>query len=365
MSEPDLSPPEITVVIPVYNGSNYLHEAIDSVLHQSYRNFEILVVDDGSKDDTWSVIEKYMAAYPGVVRGIRKTNGGTSSALNAGILDARGKYFAWLSHDDRFVPTKLEKQMQLIREKPEIVGVYSDYSRIDPAGQKICDSRCAWFPGKMKLRYLLWDCFIHGSTLLIERRCLIEMGLFDVNMLYAQELMMWGDLVMHYELGYIRESLTEYRIHQQQTTQSTKRKIVSNDVKMWRKKIVDTYTIQQIFPELERPDVAPREIAIAHCDLARLFIIYLSDYAMGYKQFWRAWQAWPDLRNPVLGHVSNETKNVLLRKARKSRWAISQKVRNLLPGRVQSPIRPQNVDSDLTEIFAGFHFATAKDVSRQ
>lgn len=96
-------PPVVSVIIPVYNGAKYLMEAIDSVLSQTFTDFELLVVDDGSTDETWGLIQSYGSR----VRGFRKLNGGVASALNLGIRESRGKWIAWLSHDDAFLPKKL------------------------------------------------------------------------------------------------------------------------------------------------------------------------------------------------------------------------------------------------------------------
>lgn len=292
--------PEVTVVIPVYNGVDYLAEAIESVLAQTYRNFEILVVDDGSKDDTWAVVEAYMAAHPGVVRGIRKANGGIATALNTGILQARGKYFAWLSHDDRFMPTKLEKQVALLKQHPEMVGVYTDYTYIDGSGACIGRVLSAWYPQPEMLRHLLQCVFINGSTLLIQRQCLIEAGLFDETLRYAQDAMMWVHLCMRYSLAHIPEPLTEYRLHPRQTTTSTKTQAIRRDNIAWLSRAVNEYTVTQIFPELDRHDVSALEMAKAYIYLGEVFAMRYYHFPMGLQQFRRAWLAWPNLRNPVL-----------------------------------------------------------------
>jgi glycosyltransferase involved in cell wall biosynthesis len=291
--------PAISVVIPVYNGSNYLGEAIESVLAQSYCDLEIIVVDDGSTDNTWLVIERYMAAYPDTVRGIRKANGGVATALNAGICAAKGKYFAWLSHDDRFVPNKLQQQMDLLKSNPDVVGVYADYSYIDADGRIVGRVFAPWYPQGEMHRHLLQSVFINGSTLLIERRCLLEVGLFDATLRYAQDALMWIRLVMRYSLAHIAEPLTEYRVHVNQTTNTTKRRAIRRDNAIWLNRAIDDYPIQQIFPELDRPDLRAPEIANAYIYLGEVFVRRYYHWLLGIKYFWKAWSAWPNLRNPV------------------------------------------------------------------
>ena len=101
--------PLISIVIPVYNGSNYLAEAIDSALAQTYPNFEIIVVNDGSNDDgaTAAVARR----YGDKIRYYEKENGGSSSAINYGISKMYGEWFSWLSHDDLYMPQKLQMEM--------------------------------------------------------------------------------------------------------------------------------------------------------------------------------------------------------------------------------------------------------------
>jgi len=101
--------PKISIVIPAYNAANYLSEAIDSALAQTYPNVEIIVVNDGSRDD--GETEKIALSYGDQIRYFHKENGGSSSALNVGIANMTGEWFSWLSHDDLYTPEKLEKQV--------------------------------------------------------------------------------------------------------------------------------------------------------------------------------------------------------------------------------------------------------------
>ena len=106
--------PLVSIIIPVYNGSNYVKEAIDSALAQTYKNIEIIVVNDGSNDD--GATEKIALSFGDKIRYFYKANGGISSALNYGIEKMQGEYFSWLSHDDKYTETKIEKQIALLKE---------------------------------------------------------------------------------------------------------------------------------------------------------------------------------------------------------------------------------------------------------
>ena len=100
MSKKQTASPLISIVIPVYNGSNYLREAIDSALRQTYKNIEVLVINDGSNDN--GATARIAKSYGKKIRYFEKPNGGVATALNMGIQKMRGEYFSWLSHDDLY-----------------------------------------------------------------------------------------------------------------------------------------------------------------------------------------------------------------------------------------------------------------------
>src|SRR5256885_13277506 len=106
--------PTVSVVMPVYNGGPFLRQSLDSILAQSYPDFEVIVVDDGSTDDTPQIL----ASYGSRIRTYRKPNGGGASAINYGIGQAHGEWIAWLSADDLWEPTNLERQVAAIMEEP-------------------------------------------------------------------------------------------------------------------------------------------------------------------------------------------------------------------------------------------------------
>ncbi|HWW76647.1 MAG TPA: glycosyltransferase family 2 protein, partial [Pyrinomonadaceae bacterium] len=122
--------PTVSVILPVYNGENYLRCAVESVLAQTLRDYELIVVDDGSKDSTPSIA----AGYGDRVRYVRQENGGVGAAFNHGLRLARGRYVSWLSHDDLFMPEKLEAQARALGELGEPAVCYTDLEFIDASG---------------------------------------------------------------------------------------------------------------------------------------------------------------------------------------------------------------------------------------
>src|SRR5690242_13247080 len=111
----------VSVIIPTYNGTAFLRETIDSALAQTYPAVEVIVVDDGSTDDTAAVI----AEYGDRIKGIAQANSGTSAARNTGIRASSGDYIAFLDHDDLWAPIKLARQMRVLRDHPELGMVYA------------------------------------------------------------------------------------------------------------------------------------------------------------------------------------------------------------------------------------------------
>lgn len=212
-----MNTPRVSIVIPVYNGADYLREAIDSALAQTYRNVEVIVVNDGSVDGRRT--EEIALSYGTALRYFAKSNGGVASALNLGIKEMSGEYFSWLSHDDVYYPDKIAKQIELLRDggmRDRIV--YSDFDCID------CHSKNVGMitvqevpPGQM--RYALTVSYpIHGCTTLIPRRCFVECGLFDEKLRTTQDYDMWFRLASHFEYVHLSEGLIQSRVHDGQGT---------------------------------------------------------------------------------------------------------------------------------------------------
>lgn len=181
--------PLVSIVIPVYNGENYLAEAIDSALAQTYKNIEIIVVNDGSTDGT----EKIIQSYGEKVRYFKKENGGTSTALNLGIKNMNGKYFSWLSHDDLYYPKKIERQItELSKLKNKNTIMMTDLDGIDENYKKIYHTN---FIEHIKLYPRREKAFLHpvifnqthGCTLLFSKVCFDKVGLFDEKVRVAQD----------------------------------------------------------------------------------------------------------------------------------------------------------------------------------
>lgn len=204
--------PKASIVIPVYNGSNYLREAVDSALNQTYRNIEVIVVNDGSNDS--GKTKEIAKSYGKRIRYFYKENGGVASALNLGIRNMKGEYFSWLSHDDVYYPSKIEEQIKYLRDinRDDII-IYSDFELIDTNSKFIKDVRLGEIEPKKIIAALLYESFMHGCTLLIPRKCFQDEMLFNENLRSTQDYDLWFRLSMNYNFVHLDKVLIKSRQH--------------------------------------------------------------------------------------------------------------------------------------------------------
>ena len=197
----------ISVVIPLYNKEKSIRSTIESVLAQTHTDFEIVVVDDGSTDNSINVINEISDSR---IRLIKKVNGGVSSARNEGVLEAKGEYVAFLDGDDLWHPLYLETLNQLILDYPDatIYGIGCD--KIDDDRIIECfDSRY-----NRGIAYNVWDKFPSywtGSSTTIRRQKIIEVGLFNTKMTHGEDIDMWWRLLLLGDGAYDSRVLAFYR----------------------------------------------------------------------------------------------------------------------------------------------------------
>ena len=218
--------PLVSIVIPVYNGANFLAEAIDSALAQTYPNVEVIVVNDGSKDD--GATEAIALSYGDRIRYFSKENGGVSSALNLGIEKMRGEYFSWLSHDDKYTPTKLESHFAKMTADNKNCIFRCGSAFIDADSNPMDRKSRKMEPGFYAYDKMLSEIFAgkmpNGCALLIPKSCFDRFGKFDTTLRYIQDADMWYrilagrvDFVCHTEdVGVLS------RVHGQQVTVTSK-----------------------------------------------------------------------------------------------------------------------------------------------
>lgn len=204
--------PTVTIIIPAYNRADLIGEALNSVFAQTYRDFEIIVVDDGSTDDTVRVLKPLMEQ--GGIQYIYQDNQGESSARNRGIAEAKGQYIAFLDSDDLFEPTRLEIQIQYFRDHPHVGLVHSGFTKFDNNSDDLGYRDTSWFTGMIYPQILLhWTTLIPPSTVLIPKKVFEVIGPFDKSLRIGPDLDMWRRIARKYSFGSINKSLTRVRVH--------------------------------------------------------------------------------------------------------------------------------------------------------
>lgn len=211
--------PKVSIIIPVYNGADYVGEAIDSALAQTYSNFEVIVVNDGSKDK--GATSKICRTYGAKIRYYEKKNGGVASALNMGIKKMMGEYFSWLSHDDLYYLDKIAKEIKLMKSLDKKSLVYSNYEIIDQNGINLGFSHLKSVKKDFVCR-LIKEQFIHGCTLLIPRVAFKTAGLFDETLRNTQDYDLWFRFLRKsFKFTLCPNHLVKSRHHDKQTSLTT------------------------------------------------------------------------------------------------------------------------------------------------
>jgi len=216
--------PKVSVIIPTYNRANYLRSAIQSVLNQTFKDLEIIVVDDASTDNTRQVVHEIVDDRIHYIA--HKKNRGGARAKNTGIKNSEGEFIAFLDDDDLWIPTKLEKQLGLLNMNPEISVVYTGAWDIDKDGKvgrplENPSLRGNIYPIILKKNYVVCD-----SGALVKKECFDVTGLFDENLPCNQDWDLWIRMAKHFQFDYINETLVLYRIHERRISSDPYRKLL-------------------------------------------------------------------------------------------------------------------------------------------
>lgn len=198
---------KVSVVIPTYNRSKVLPNSIDSVLTQTYQDFELIIVDDGSIDDTASKVEKYLKDER--VRYIQlEKNAGVSNARNVGVQNANGEWIAFHDSDDCWRPNKLEKQMEYLDSHPECKMVYSAYEFHVPGKEETIKVPMGIQTGNL-VDSLLVANRVGAPTVVVDRNLYIELGGFDESFPALEDWDFAIKAAIATEVGYVDEPLVD------------------------------------------------------------------------------------------------------------------------------------------------------------
>ena len=203
----------VTILMSVYNGEKYLHEAVESILNQTFSGFEFLIIDDASKDGTPEILHEYAEKDQRIRVETNAENLGLTTSLNKGLRLARGEYVARMDADDISDPTRLEKQIKYMQNHPEIGLLGTAYHSIDEKGNYIRTNYPETSDTAIRWRMLFRNAFIHTS-IIIRREILTKNSLFYCDKLpYSQDMDLWVELMDYVKAANLREPLVYLRRH--------------------------------------------------------------------------------------------------------------------------------------------------------
>lgn len=208
--------PKVTVVMPAYNRERYIREAIDSVLAQSFADFELIVVDDGSSDGTAAVVG---AIRDPRVRCVQQEHRGISAAMNNGLRSARGAYVARLDSDDVWLPDLLETEVAVLDARPEIGAAYARGQGMESDGRLTLEvwGTAERIPGDSFCSMLCGD-FTCNITVVARRECLERAGGFDETLTTNEDWDVWLRVSRHYPFAFTDRVLAHFRRHDENIT---------------------------------------------------------------------------------------------------------------------------------------------------
>ena len=199
----------VSVVIPTYNYRCHVVEAVESALAQTYQPIEVIVVDDGSSDDT----KQELLPFRERIRYRYQQNQGTSAARNQGIRMAGGDYIAFLDADDVWEPTKIEKQVQVMEQSPRTGVVFCEFYRVNV---QTGVTRHRQYPKELRgdiRRQLLQHCWVALSGALVRRSCFDVVGFLDETLRGVDDWDLWIRISRQFHFDYVPEPLFTYRVH--------------------------------------------------------------------------------------------------------------------------------------------------------
>lgn len=200
------SVPTVSIVLPTYNQAHFLCFALDGILRQTFRDFELIVVNDGSTDGTSAVLRTYQEKFPFTV--IDQANQKLPRALNTGFREARGKYLTWTSSDNIMLPNMLASLVSALDQNPDIGLVYSDWQIINELGKCVKDIRTLDFDPLLLMRInFINACFLY------RRDVQDKIGLYNPDFYLVEDWEYWYRISLFYKMLHVPEVLYQYRVH--------------------------------------------------------------------------------------------------------------------------------------------------------
>ena len=244
MRQIEMNRATVSAVIPVYNNGPYIAAAVKSVIGQTRPPDEIIVIDDGSTDDTAAALQPFCDQ----IRYVHQQNRGVPFARNRGIREATSEYIAFLDADDMWVPQKLELQMEYFRQRPGCALVYSDMSTFDDRGivdTSVKERFRVNLPSGRVFRALFMRSLFGPGTVVFRKECLDKVGYFDESLFIGEDYDMWLRIARHFDFGVVDQPLLMYRFHDAMATRGLGLKL--NNGVPWE--VVVLNKILDLYPE--------------------------------------------------------------------------------------------------------------------
>ena len=244
----------VSVVLTCYNGSRWISRAIESILTQTYEDFELVIIDDGSTDNSKEIVASHLCDER--VRYIYQENRGFSAAVNRGIKESNGDLIGFIGQDDQWMPNKLELQIRYLSEHKDVDLVHSNYCSIDSEGRivGVRDVKVPKFSSKRKVvEQLFLNNFIGFETVLVKRKCFDELGFFDDRMVGYSDHDMWLRVAGSFNIGYLDLPLVKKRQHESPLSKVRVEDVLKDEFLM-TKKAIDRYPFLR---RIERKKIAP------------------------------------------------------------------------------------------------------------
>lgn len=226
------SKPLISIVMPVFNGSRFLSEAVESILNQTYKNIELLIVDDCSKDDSWKIIKGFQKQYPGIIKAVRlkkNRNSAGNGAVNAVLKKLKGKYYARMDADDISYPQRIEKQVEYMEKHPEVIlcgtqgKIINEYNEI--VGNK--DFPCRH--EEIYNNYFIFHPVLHPSIMVRLSMIPDKSKIYEEKMGVNDDYYTFFKLLQFGKFANLPEYLVGYRLHGNNLSlKSPKKKFISS-----------------------------------------------------------------------------------------------------------------------------------------
>ena len=232
--------PTVSVIMPCFNHGRFLVESARGILQQSYKDLELIIVDDHSSDNSWEVISDLALQDPRVRMIRHERNLGASRSRNDGLRAAKGEFFGFCDSDDIWEPDKLSIQMRILQETPACDLAYCDALFIDEVGQPSGKRFSEEFPvpgtgGGRLFNELIFRNFINMQTVLMRRACMEHSGYFDEGIKWVEDWWYWVKVSRAHRFVYLAQPLAKYRVHAKSTGVTQKRGYAINRYKVYRR----------------------------------------------------------------------------------------------------------------------------------